>query len=79
MQILKLLKNLTKKDYLYFLEKANSCEKSEIENNIREALPDDVGFIKDDGIGALRPYWGFIYLLLLLILNYALQCLLIWM
>ncbi|WP_044934461.1 hypothetical protein [Pseudobutyrivibrio sp. LB2011] len=49
------------------------------ENNIREALPDDVGFIKDDGIGVLRPYWGFIYLLLLLALNYALQWLLIWM
>lgn len=45
----------------------------------REALPDITGPIKDNGLGAIKPYWGFIYLVIVFVINYLIQYTLIWM
>lgn len=62
---------------LYFLVKG-AYYHFKNENAIREALPDDVGLIRDDGLGSIRPYWGFIYATLVLAINYGIQYMIIW-
>ena len=63
---------------LYFLFKgAYYNYKNEME--IREKMPDETGLVRDDGIGILRPYWGFIYLVLVFGINYAIQCAFLWL
>ncbi|MBQ4219793.1 MAG: hypothetical protein II666_09610 [Butyrivibrio sp.] len=61
----------------YFLVKgAYYNYKNEME--IREKMSDETGLVRDDGIGNLRPYWGYIYLFLVFAINYAIQCILLW-
>ncbi len=63
---------------LYFLSKgAYYNYKNEME--IREKMPDETGLVRDDGIGILRPYWGFIYVVLVFGINYAMQCAILWL
>lgn len=63
---------------LYFLSKgAYYNYKNEME--IREKMPDETGLVRDDGIGILRPYLGFIYVVLVFGINYALQCAILWL
>ncbi|WP_027208751.1 hypothetical protein [Butyrivibrio hungatei] len=63
---------------LYFLSKgAYYNYKNEME--IRKKMPDETGLVRDDGIGILRPYWGFIYVVLVFGINYAMQCAILWL
>ena len=48
------------------------------EKKIKEKLPDETGLVQDDGIGALRPYWGYVYAILVVVITYLIQCYTIW-
>ncbi len=43
------------------------------EMKIRKDLPDRTGLVRDRGLGAFKPYWGYVYLILVFALNYFLQ------
>lgn len=45
--------------------------KNELE--IRKALPDNTGLVRDRGLGAIRTYWGFIFTAVLLVVIVAAQ------
>ena len=50
--------------------------KNEIE--LEKVLPDRTGLVRDQGIGILRPYWGYIFLIALFGINYIIQYIFIW-
>jgi hypothetical protein len=47
------------------------------ELQLRKKLPDITGVVRDKGVGILRPYWGFLYAVLLFAFTYYLQMLII--
>jgi len=60
--------NLYKGGYYYY--------KNELK--LKEALPEVKGITTEDGIGALRPYYGFIFATLVFIASYAFEIITIW-
>lgn len=56
----------------------NSCFDYKNELEIRKVIPDETGLVRDNGIGILRPYWGFIHLILLYVLTGIIQWHFIW-
>ena len=62
---------------LYFLVKG-AYYNYKNEKKLREKLPDETGLVRDKGIGFLKPYWGFVYTVLVFAFMYYWQYIFAW-